>query len=149
MADYDDIATVEVGDVFEGSYTFDLNAINTLGGDSALYPHASTPAGFSVTVGQYSVGSDPAAADFEIFVVDAPRDYYRVRCNNSISPEFGGEMEIEWELSQEPGVAFDSAALPASVPDIGLWNTNHFQIRHYPTAWLIQGTVDEVSESPL
>jgi hypothetical protein len=125
--------TINVGDIFNGTYTYDTSTTNS---DTPLshrgtYIHAS-PCGFDISLAGLEFKTKPTG-QFSMQIYDnysfqSLFDEYDVRSwQNSPLPN-GASYDISWQLVDYTHTAFSSIALPVTAPVLSDWKVNSFVI---------------------
>ncbi len=128
--------SVQAGQSFRGSYTFNLSTPNSLGSDptTGIYQYSGAPYGFkSLMLGDYTLSSRSSNSQFEIDVLNNDPlvgDAYTVQDGEfHVSGGFFNMVEGSLiHLTDSTGTAFASDALPATPPDLSKFNGNAAEI---------------------
>lgn len=117
------------GTPITGTYTYD-SAISGLGS----YQYSASPAGISVTVGDFNFQTNPANVDFSLGVENgylALPDYYGLISRRNLPLSNGTSVQfISWQLYDPTGTALSSDAFPLTAPDLNKWASNSLNITH-------------------
>ena len=140
---------IAVGTPFSGTYTFNLGAADEHDvpnvGD---YWHRSAPYGVTVRIGNRVFGSDPAAVEFLIEVIDnylGSDNYMFVSYRNQ--PTDGvGVGTIWWQLDDLTQMALSSPALLAAPPVLSQWQgLAGLNIEGPGLEYLLRGQITSIS----
>jgi hypothetical protein len=146
-------STIEQGDTFTGTYTYDSSTEDSGGGH---YIH-NAPYGITISLGGYEFMTAPIhVGKFEISILDnyTPpfgnmHDEYWVQSFEN-SPLSSGVMidSISWELLDYSHTEFSSSVLPVTSPILSHWDFNRLEIYGPENSLYIRGTVMQAELIP-
>jgi hypothetical protein len=147
-------ATINAGDTFTGSYTYESSTPDSGGGH---YVH-DTPYGISLSLGGYTFMTTPGHTDsFDMRIADdlvtnGTKDFYSVRSefSNVSTPSLGFNIDsIRWDLWDTTHTALSSGDMPIVAPILAAWDLNELSITNYVGGGLfIKGTVTQAIVIP-
>jgi hypothetical protein len=127
---------VQQGATITGSYSY-----NSQTPDSTpelewngLYQHTTTPYGMSLTIGELTFQTDETNVDFVVWIknnFNNTEDGYRVTSYNNLPLNDLHIERLSWFLNDYSGDAISSIELPATPPDLSVWQSNLLLIDGY------------------
>ncbi len=120
---------VEVGDIIIGWYTYDTSTPDSAPSPSgALYEHYNSPAGISLSIGDFNFRTNPDNVDFAIGILnDYPPSmkdqFWLTSYNNLPLPNEAIVDIISWQLDDPTGTALSSTDLLPGPPILDNWES--------------------------